>query len=114
MIDHCYPKPPQDVYSRIVNLYKLRDPVYTIEHNSEVIGFVYCSTHSKGGHLESLAVDPEYRDFGFATRLVETLVKDNKGVISLTTRIPNFFEQLGFLKVQELYDQSVFMIYTSS
>jgi N-acetylglutamate synthase-like GNAT family acetyltransferase len=91
-------------------LYRPGDPLYTLEHDRYVVGIVYCARHSKGGHLESLAVDPEYRGRGFADWLVNTLIADNPGVISLTTRIPAYFERLGFKPVETLPDRSVFMV----
>ncbi|MEA1052755.1 GNAT family N-acetyltransferase [Lamprobacter modestohalophilus] len=110
LLDRCYPKPPRDVFARMLALYRPGDPLYTLEHEGCVVGMVYCARHSKGGHLESLAVDPEYRGQGLADWLVKTLVQDNPGVISLTTRIPAYFERLGFRPFETLPDQSVFMV----
>lgn len=110
LLDRCYPKPPRDVFERMVALYRPGDPLYTLEHDGRTVGMVYCARHSKGGHLESLAIDPSYRGCGFADWLVKTLVQDNPGVISLTTRIPAYFERLGFKPVETLTDQSVFMV----
>ena len=110
LLDRCYPRPPRDVFERMVALYRPGDPLYTLEHDGQTVGMVYCARHSKGGHLESLAIDPDYRGLGLADRLVETLVRDNPGVISLTTRIPAYFERLGFRAVEPLTDQSVFMV----
>lgn len=110
LLDRCYPRPPRDVFARMVALYRPSDPLYTLEHDGHTVGMVYCARHSKGGHLESLAIDPDYRGLGLADRLVTTLVQDNPGVISLTTRIPAYFERLGFRAIEPLTDQSVFMI----
>lgn len=110
LLDRCYPRPPRDVFERLLTLYRPGDPFYTLEHTWRTVGMVYCARHSKGGHLESLAVDPEYRGRGFADWLVNTLIADNPGVISLTTRIPAYFERLGFKPVETLPDQSCLMI----
>ena len=114
VLDRCYPRPPRDVFERMVALYRPGDPLYTLEHDGHTVGMVYCARHSKGGHLENLAIDPDYRGLGLADWLVETLVQDNPGVISLTTRIPAYFERLGFRAVEPLTDQSVFMIASRS
>jgi len=112
LLDRCYPRPPRDVFERLLSLYRPGDPFYSLEHDGRTVGMVYCARHSKGGHLESLAVDPDYRGRGLADRLVNTLVKDNPGVISLTTRIPAYFERLGFKRSETLPDQSILMIQT--
>jgi N-acetylglutamate synthase-like GNAT family acetyltransferase len=38
------------------------------------------------------------------------LLGENKGVIQITTRIPNFFQKFGFEHIQVLPDQSHYMI----
>ena len=93
-------------------MYRDGDPIYTVEHNQKVVGCVYCARHSKGGHLESLAVDPAYRGLGLADCLVQVLLSDNTGVISLTTRIQAYFERFGFTSIRDLEDGSIFMIQT--
>jgi EPS-associated MarR family transcriptional regulator len=85
-----------------------------VEHEQQVVGMVYCALHCKGGHLESLAVDPEYRGVGLSDHLVNTLVDDNPGVISLTTRIPAYFERVGFSPSHSLDDGSVYMTRVST
>ena len=110
LLDRCYPAPPRDVLDRLRALYRSGDPLYTLETEGKVVGMVYCARHSKGGHLESLAVDPEYRGAGLGEKLVEALVADHSGVISLTTRIPGFFKRFGFREVEALPDDSLFMV----
>lgn len=114
LLDRCYPKPPRDVFERMQGLYKPGDPLYTVEHEGKTVGMVYCTRHSKGGHLENLAVDPDYRGLGLAAQLVETLVGDNPGGISLTTRIPSFFARHGFEAIRTMPDQSVYMVRLST
>lgn len=110
LLDRCYPKPPRDVYARMQALYRPGDPVYTIEHGQQTVGMVHCARHSKGGHLESLAVDPDYQGLGLARWLVDTLVNDTPGVVSLTTRIPDYFVRHGYRMIEWLDDGSCFMI----
>lgn len=113
MLERCYPRPPRDVFDRMCALYRPGDPLYTLEHNDAIVGTVYCARHSKGGHLESLAIDPDYRGLGLGERLVATLIADNPGIISLTTRIASFFERVGFRAVADLPDGARYMIHES-
>ncbi|MBK1633375.1 hypothetical protein CKO31_21990 [Thiohalocapsa halophila] len=113
LLERCYPKPPRDVFQRMLSRYRPGDPLYTLEHQGNTVGMVYCARHSKGGHLENLAVDPAYRGKGLADQLVNALIKDNPGVITLTTRIPTYFIRLGFKPIQTLPDQSSLMIKTT-
>jgi methionyl-tRNA formyltransferase len=114
LLDRCYPAPPRDVYDRLLALYRLGDPVYTAEINGSLAGIVHCARHSKGGHLETLAVDPAYRGLGLADILVSALLEDTDGVVSLTTRIPAFFERHQFKSAATLNDGSVYMIRPAS
>jgi len=111
-MDVCYPKPPHDIFERMLAMYRDGDPIYTVEHDQQVVGCVYCARHSKGGHLESLAVAPGFRVLGLADGLVQMLLSDNAGVISLTTRIQTYFERFGFTAIRDLEDGSIFMIHT--
>lgn len=114
LIDRCYPKPPRDVYDRMLEAYKPGDPFYTLECKGQIIGMVYCSKHSKGGHLENLAIDPEYQKYGLGGLLVGTLIEDNPGVITLTTRIPEYFTPYAFEKCGKLPDGSTCMYLITS
>lgn len=109
LLDRCYPKPPRNVWDRMLQYYKPGDPIYTLVHDTEIVGMVYCARHSKGGHLENLAVDPDFRGMGFGGWLIEALVQDNPGVITLSTRIPKYFERFGFVPVRNLDDGAAFM-----
>lgn len=108
LLDLSYPNPPQDVYQRMFDCSRAGDPLCSLELGKTVVGTVYLACHSKGGHLENLAVDPEYRGYGLADRLVDTLITDNPGAISLTTRIPNFFARHGFTSIQLIPDKTHF------
>ena len=72
------------------------------------------SPHSKGGHLDNLAVAPAARGQGVARALVQRLLADSAvdgpAMISLTTRIPAFFSTLGFHVVGPLGDASIAMV----
>lgn len=112
LLDHCYPKPPRDVFYRLVEQYRPGFPAW-LAHSVEgnLIGFVHLAPNSKGGTLETLAVDPDYRGLCIAQALVRSLLEATPGLISLTTRIPAFFQRQGFEAVRTLPDASVFMIH---
>ena len=112
LLDRCYPKPPRDVFYRLAEQYRPGFPAW-LAHNVEgnLIGFVHLAPNSKGGTLETLAVDPDYRGLGIAQALVRSLLEATPGLISLTTRIPDFFRRQGFEAVRTLPDASVFMIH---
>lgn len=111
LLDLCYPKPPQNVFFLLMEQYRVGFPVYTaIKDAGELVGFTYLNPNSKGGTVECLAVHPEFRRKGLGSQLVTELLTQNPGVIQITTRIPSFFERLGFDKVTVLPDQSYFMI----
>ena len=114
LLNRCYPAPPRDVYDRLRQFYRPGDPVYTAEISGHLAGIVHCARHSKGGHLETLAVDPAYRGAGLADDLVNALLSDTDGVVSLTTRIPAFFERHQFRPTATLNDGSVYMIHPAS
>ena len=107
----CYPKPPQDVFPRLVEQYRVGFPVYTaVSQQAGLVGFAYLAPNSKGGTLESLSVHPQFRGLGLGKQLVQNVLSDHPGVIQITTRIPDFFEELSFTRVTELPDHSHFMI----
>ncbi|MCZ2203212.1 MAG: GNAT family N-acetyltransferase [Cylindrospermopsis raciborskii PAMP2012] len=111
LLDTCYPLPPQNVFYLLMEQYHLGFPAYVavVDHR-KVVGFTYLVPNSKGGTLESLAVNPQFRNQNLGSRLVNTLLEENKGVIQITTRIPQFFRKLGFEYIQILPDQSHYMI----
>ena len=84
--------------------------MYSIEYGKTVVGMVYLARYNKGGHLENLAVDPEYRGCGLADHLVDSLITENPGAISLKTRIPAFFQRHGFKPIQPMPDKTHFMV----
>ena len=113
LIDTCYPKPPRDVFYRLVDQYRCGFPAWIARaDDGRIVGFVHLAPNSKGGTLETLAVHPDYRRLGIAQQLVQRLADATAGVISLTTRIPAFFSALYFEEIRVLPDRSVFMIQT--
>jgi predicted N-acetyltransferase YhbS len=58
------------------------------------------SPHSKGGHLENLAVAPSARGRGIRQQLVQAMLKavghEGSAMVSLITRILRFFTPFGF------------------
>ncbi|WP_017658927.1 GNAT family N-acetyltransferase [Baaleninema simplex] len=112
LLDTCYPKPPRDVFYRLIEQYRIGFPVYiAVEENEKIVGFTYLAPNSKGGTLESLAVHPDFRGLQIGSNLVRRLIGENRGVIQITTRIPEFFEKLEFKSITQLPDNSYFMIY---
>ena len=102
LLDQSFPLPPRDVFERVVQashrpqrLWIATSPEGGAQH-----GLVMLSPHSKGGHLDNLAVAPSARGKGVARALVKRLLIDSAvdypAMISLTTRIPDFFSALGF------------------
>lgn len=111
LLDLCYPAPPQDVFYRVVAYYRDGYPTYLARWgDGRLVGFVYLAPNSKGGTLESLAVHPDYRGHGIGDALVRCLQDEIIGVIALTTRLPGFFERLGFKPIMTLSDGSIYMI----
>ena len=111
LLDACYPRPPRDVFYRLVSQYRSGFPAWIVRTQAgQLVGFVHLAPNSKGGTLETLAVDPAHRRQGIAQALVRRLVESTEGVISLTTRIPDFFISFGFEQIRALPDGSVYMI----
>jgi predicted N-acetyltransferase YhbS len=115
LLDACFPLPPRDVFERVVAASHRRQRLWlAIGASGEVFGMVMLCPHSKGGHLDNLAVAPQARGQGMGLALVERLIADTSlagpGMVSLTTRIPQFFEPLGFQHCGQLADGSTAMM----
>ncbi|WP_295401260.1 GNAT family N-acetyltransferase [uncultured Thiocystis sp.] len=112
LLDRCYSRPPRDVFYRLIEQYRTGFPAWLARSgDGRIIGFIHLAPNSKGGTLETLAVDPDFRHLGIARALVNHLLDATSGVVSLTTRIPAFFATQGFQSISVLPDQSVFMIH---
>ena len=114
LLDACYPRPPRDVFERVVAASHRRQRLWLASDADCVLGLVMLSPHSKGGHLENLAVAPSARGRGIGHQLVQALLQvvchDGPAMVSLTTRIPRFFSPFGFQPCGHLADGSTAML----
>ena len=116
LLDQSFPLPPRDVFERVVQASHRPQRLWiAMDQNAEIIvGLVMLSPHSKGGHLDNLAVAPSARGQGVGKALVQRLLADSAVdapvMISLTTRIPSFFSSLGFQSAGKLADGSLAML----
>ena len=115
LLDACFPRPPRDVFERVVAASHHRQRLWLARAGSgELLGMVMLSPHSKGGHLDNLAVAHEARGQGVGQALVQRLLADTAdagpSMVSLTTRIPAFFKPLGFQNCGQLLDGSTAML----
>ncbi len=115
LLDLCFPRPPRDVFERVVAATHRRQRLWiAAAQGGELLGMVMLSPHSKGGHLDNLAVAPQARGRGVGQALVQRLLSDIAAtgpvMVSLTTRIPEFFAPFGFLSCGELADGSTAML----
>lgn len=114
VLDTCYPRPPRDVFQRVVASSHQSQRAWLAMDESSLVGIVMLSPHSKGGHLENLAVHPEARGRGIGQQLVQALLKSiaegGPALVTLTTRIPAFFASFGFQSCGELEDGSTAML----
>lgn len=115
LLDACFPRPPCDVFERVVAASHRRQRLWlAMRDTRELVGMVMLSPHSKGGHLDNLAVAPQARGKGVGQALVQRLLADTGGggpaIVSLTTRIPAFFAPMGFQHCGQLDDGSMAMM----
>jgi ribosomal protein S18 acetylase RimI-like enzyme len=110
----CYPQPPQDVFERVVAASHRRQRLWLASDGASLLGLVMLSPHSKGGHLDNLAVAPSARSRGIGQQLVQALLQavgeEGPSMVSLTTRIPSFFSPFGFQPCGHLADGSTAML----
>lgn len=114
LLDACFPRPPRDVFNRVVAGSHRRQRVWLASADDCLLGLVMLSPHSKGGHLDNLVVLPRARGHGIGQRLVKALLQDvceqGPAMVSLSTRIPRFFTPFGFKSCGELSDGSTSML----
>ena len=55
LLDACYPRPPRDVFERVVAASHRRQRLWLARDGDGLLGLVMLSPHSKGGHLDNLA-----------------------------------------------------------
>ena len=114
LLDTCYPRPPRDVFQRVVASSHRSQRVWLASDGSSLLGVVMLSPHTKGGHLDNLAVLPNARGNGLAYQLVTSLLEavrnEGASMVTLTTRIPSFFKKFGFQDCGQLSDGSVAMM----
>ena len=114
LLDACYPRPPRDVFERVVAASHRRQRIWLARDGEGLHGLVMLSPHSKGGHLDNLAVASSARGRGIGQQLVQTLLQavgqHGPAMVSLTTRIPGFFSPFGFQPCGLLADGSTAML----
>lgn len=114
LLDTSYPQPPRDVFERVVAASHRRQRLWLARDGAGLHGLVMLSPHSKGGHLDNLAVAPSARGRGIGQQLVQTLLQavceEGPSMVSLTTRIPSFFSPFGFQPCGQLADGSTAML----
>ena len=116
LLDRSFPLPPRDVFERVVQASHRPQRLWiaTSPEGGALQGLVMFSPHSKGGHLDNLAVVPAARGQGVGRALVQRLlvesVVDAPAMISLTTRITKFFSALGFQVVGPMGDAVIAMV----
>lgn len=114
LLNACYPRPPRDVFERVVAASHRRQRLWLASDGDGVVGLVMLSPHSKGGHLDNLAVAPSARGQGIGQQLVHALLQavgqQGPALVSLTTRIPSFFSPFGFQPCGQLGDGSTAML----
>jgi ribosomal protein S18 acetylase RimI-like enzyme len=114
LLDASYPRPPRDVFERVVSASHRRQRLWLASDADGLQGLVMLSPHSKGGHLENLAVAPSARGRGIGQQLVQALLQadghEGPAMVTLTTRIPRFFSPFGFQPCGQLADGSTAML----
>ena len=114
LLDNCFPRPPRDVFDRLVAGSHRRQRLWVASNGDSLLGVVMLCPHSKGGHLDNLAVLPRVRGQGIGQKLVHVLLQEvchqGPAMVSLSTRIPLFFSPFGFQPCGQLADGSTAMV----
>lgn len=78
------------------------DTLWVAEDEGAVVGLVGLKRHRDVLELHALGVDPVHRGEGIGKALVGALVAETPADVHLATVIPEFFETLGFVRVEEI------------
>lgn len=106
LLNASFPKEPRDVFYRFTGSYKEGYPSWIQVDKGQIKGMCFIIPSSKGGSLECVAVHPDLQGNGAGKALLERVLADYAGLITLTTRIPLFYEKVGFRTFCELEDGS--------
>lgn len=109
LLNNAFPKEPRDVFYRFAESYKDGFPAWILVEDGCIKGMTYVVPNSKGGTIECMAVDPELWGHGAGRALVEAVINDFGGFLTLTTRVPAFYEKVGFSAITVLSDGSTAM-----
>ncbi len=118
IFDDCFPLPPRDVFNKAVNLALTPPRIWVAKQDHTTVGCCMFIPHSKGGHIENLAVLSTYQGNRIGSCLVNSILHslppDQHYVITATSRAALFYESLGFSQYSTLDDgSSIFiMMYT--
>ena len=96
LIDECWPKDPRDVFYKFCESYKDGYPSWILVDEGQIKGMCFIIPYGKGGSLEYVAIHPDLRGRGAGRSIVERAIADYGGLITLITRIPVFYEKIGF------------------
>lgn len=104
LLNASFPKEPRDVFYRFSESYKEGYPSWILVDEGLIKGMCFVIPNSKGGTLECVAIHPELWGHGAGRAIVERVIADYGGLITLTTRIPEFYEKIGFKLFCDLKD----------
>lgn len=114
LVNEAFPRPPRDVFYKIIRGLTQQRRIWTAKVDNQLVGMIMLIPNSKGGHIENIVVSKAHRGKGLGKQLVERLISDismdSPQFISLTTRVPRFFESCGFKIVENFTDGSRVMI----
>lgn len=112
LINLSYPLPPRNVVSLVEKLKKkYKTSLIQINKNKKLIGMVMLIKLGNGIYgISTLCIHPKYRGKGYAKKLMD-LAHQKKGIFLLRTRIPEFYEKLGYRIIFES-EKRFIMAYT--
>jgi len=109
LLNSAFPKEPRDVFYRFAESYHDGFPAWILVEDGLIKGMTFVIPNSKGGTLECMAIDPELWGHGAGRALVDAVVNDFGGFLTLTTRVPEFYEKAGFNRITSFKDGSTAM-----